>query len=177
MVGEKMNRHFGAGVVDDNGKMYLLGGINASTSQRLQMIDLDDLVAVNQDTMDILSNLPKKDWEAAAMMLNADILEMREQLTALSGQPTYANLKHRGKTMRANTLKSYDVLQLIMQWLEIKGYSETLAKLQKQTDMTYSFASINNVGGSDLEKILSFAKRKLKPGVSVWSDEVSTYYH
>lgn len=160
----------------DTFTMYLFGGTDPSNANRMDQIVfiLTDPLLSNemQLEMNLLANLPKSDWEAAAMYYQPEVLSLCERLRPFTGEESHGRKpKHLvSRTQATVTLKSQDVLMMVMEWLALNGYSETVKRLRKDTN-------IQNIKrfhtkGSSLELLIALAKKRIKPGQDIWEDGI-----
>lgn len=187
MTTDKRNRVFHTAVMAGASafsqcEIFVFGGVNGQLANVLDVIsveftdaqiaDLDPLfdAAGGTDTTERLNNLPKEQWEAAAMYYNPEILALRERLRMLTGTPSFARQTSTGRTQATSTLGNTEVLMLIMEWLTLNGYAGTMDKLAKETRQ--QFVKLHDARGSALELLLSFARRRIKRGTGIWDDSV-----
>lgn len=126
----------------------------------------------SKDDEDLFLNLPKDDWEAAALYYNPEILALSERVRMLTGESSHAKVpENTGRTQALSTLSSRDVLTLIMEWLQQNGYLTTIQRLERDTRQQF-IRSHDTKSASALESLVSFAKRRIKRGTSIWDDHV-----
>lgn len=141
------------------------GSVSATSTSSL-------LSSYSKDDEDLFLNLPKEDWEAAALYYNPEILALSERVRMLTGETSFAKLPdNSGRTQALSTLSSHDVLTLIMEWLSQNGYRSTIQRLERDTRQPF-IRSHDTKSASALESLVSFAKRRIKRGTSIWDDHV-----
>lgn len=129
------------------------------------------LSTYSKDDEDLFLNLPKEDWEAAALYYNPEVLALSERVRMLTGEPSYAKTaENSGRTQALSTLSSRDVLGLLMEWLAQNGYRSTIQRLERDTRQ--SFIRGHDTKSAALESLVSFAKRRIKRGTSIWDDHI-----
>jgi hypothetical protein len=155
-------------------RLLVFGGVNQLLANVLDEISLEfsESVELNDtDDESMLNSLPPDLWEAAAMYYNPEVLALSERLRMLTGDVSYAReAENSGKTQAISTLGNEDVINLIMEWLNLNGYRQTMQRLVKDTRQP--FVKLHDARGAALELLLSFARRRIKRGVSIWDDQV-----
>lgn len=161
--------------------VYIFGGLDATNANRLDKVEFTFSDPLCSDEalleMNLLSTLPRSEWEAAALYYQPDVLAMCERIRPFSGESSYGKKSRPNvsKTQAMVTLNSQDILMMVLEWLALSGYTETLKRLQKDTNT--NFIKRFHTKGSSLELLISLAKKKIKPGRDIWEEEILTQLH
>lgn len=185
MTADKRNRIFHSATLvtvpsmPSQCEIFVFGGVNQILANVLDEISLEFSQELpNSGVGELeddgsLNRLPQDMWEAAAMFYNPEVLALADRMRMLTGEVSYARdpEANTGKTQAMSTLKSADILMLIMEWLSLNGYRTTLQRLVRDTRHPFIGRHYTTTG-SALELLLSFARRRINRGTSIWDDQV-----
>jgi len=184
MTVDKRNRMYHTAILVDmqstssHCEIFVFGGVNQILANVLDEISLEFAQESNTAAGDLedegmLNRLPQEMWEAAAMFYNPEVVALADRMRMLTGEMSFAAdpETNTGRTQALSNLKSADILMLIMEWLSMNGYRSTLQRLTRDTRQPF-VSRHHSSSGSALELLLSFARRRIKRGTSIWDDQV-----
>lgn len=172
----KRNRFFhSCTIVPDKPIVYIYGGVNVTIANQLDLLTFEFIENEFSDNENFqnasLTILPKEKWESAALYYHPEILSLLTRLRNLNEFEPFLMRHPISKTYASETLGNKHVLAMLMEWLALNGYNDTLERLKKDTHQNY-VKFFNTRRSSSLEELVSFVERKIPSGIGLWDDYI-----